>query len=843
MALGKKAKLWIVILSIPVAFLMIALVGLKLYFTNDRLKSLIIPKIEEATHRTVTVQDISFSVFPSFAVSIDGLQISNPPDRKFTKELFLSFDNLRLKVNLFAILKNNLEINYVIIDHPVINMEVLEDGSNNYSMSEKKSPDENVEVVKNSGGALLLSNLEINNGDLVFINKKSDFRFTMIGINQTSRITSETGKRTLEINGTTSTEKVSYGTTALWLLIDQPLNGSVKLTYEIDKDIMMFDQVSAKLKELPLSITGSISQLQKETMLFDLKISTPGTQMQQLLSLVPPDLLKAAKGLSSSGDVTFSTAIKGSLGEIQTPGTTGLFAVSNGTIKYTGLSKSITNINIKGGFSRSEVVAGEKPIGNFSLEKFTASLGSNELNGKMSMTNFDDPFLSASFSGLLNLNEVKDFYPLEQGTELSGIMKGDLSIEGKAKLPQSIKANGKVEFRNVTMKTATSPKPLSNLVGIISFNNLLIESKQLAMNIGESDLSLGFVMKNYLAMVNEDAKKAGGKPSASITLTSKQLRTVDLISEEKPISTNSEKKEPAKQKAMFLPGVDVDANVSISKLVTEKFEFTNARGSLNIRDGIINLKNFSVNAFDGTVMTKGTLDLREMKKRPFNLDLEIVGVEANTALPKFTSFGKNIFGKLTMNTKIKGDLNDTLGLNAQTLGGDGKVQIFDGKLFGFPLTTKLAEATGIEELRQVDFKNWSNAFSISDGKVNIKDLKVNAGSTDFNMNGTHGLDGTMDYGLNIKLPSSASDRLKLSGVASQLVQFFKDKDNRISLDFNVRGATTSPSLSLNTKAQEDMAKQALDKEKQKLLDEGKKKIGDELKKKAEEGIKKFFKKP
>jgi hypothetical protein len=294
---------------------------------------------------------------------------------------------------------------------------------------------------------------------------------------------------------------------------------------------------------------------------------------------------------------------------------------------------------------------------------------------------------------------------------------------------------------------------------------------------------------------------------------------------------------------MFLPGVDVDANVSISKLVTEKFEFTNARGSLNIRDGIINLKNFSVNAFDGTVMTKGTLDLREMKKRPFNLDLEIVGVEANTALPKFTSFGKNIFGKLTMNTKIKGDLNDTLGLNAQTLGGDGKVQIFDGKLFGFPLTTKLAEATGIEELRQVDFKNWSNAFSISDGKVNIKDLKVNAGSTDFNMNGTHGLDGTMDYGLNIKLPSSASDRLKLSGVASQLVQFFKDKDNRISLDFNVRGATTSPSLSLNTKAQEDMAKQALDKEKQKLLDEGKKKIGDELKKKAEEGIKKFFKKP
>ncbi|MBI4810711.1 MAG: hypothetical protein HY800_04580 [Ignavibacteriales bacterium] len=101
----------------------------------------------------------------------------------------------------------------------------------------------------------------------------------------------------------------------------------------------------------------------------------------------------------------------------------------------------------------------------------------------------------------------------------------------------------------------------------------------------------------------------------------------------------------------------------------------------------------------------------------------------------------------------------------------------------------------------------------------------------------------MTYALNVKLPGSLSDRLKLSGVANQLVQFFKDKEGRISLDFDVTGATASPSLKLNTKAQEDMAKQALEKEKQKLLDQGKKKVEDELKKKAEEGLKKLFKKP
>ena len=843
MALSKTAKTWVIIASIPLVLLIAVIIGLKFYLTSERLKALIIPKIEDATHRSVTVRDVSFSILPSLAVSINGLKISNPDGMKFDKEYFLSLDNLRLKVNLFALLSNQLDIKYIILEHPIINMEVLGDGSNNYSMSEKKSPDGNSHIEKNGGGALLLSNLEINNGEIEFINRKSDLRFVMLGVNQKSSISSESGTRTIEIKGTTAVEKVSYGTIASWFLIDQPLTGTSKLIYNIDKDILSFDAIDAKLKELPLNVSGSISQLQQETMLFDLTISTPGTKMGQLLSLIPADLLKAAKGLSSSGDVKFSTIVKGALGEIQTPGAVGSFIVSNGTIQYSGLPKSITNINIVGGFKRPEVRSGEKPVGNFSLDKFTAALGGNELKGKMSVTNFDDPFLVASFAGTVNLNEIKNFYPLEQGTELEGTMRGDVSIEGKIKLPQGIKADGSVEFQNVSMLTASSAKPLNNLNGTITFNNQLIESKQLSMNIGQSDLNLTFVMNNYLGLVLEDSAKIGRKPSASLTLTSKQLRTVDLMPVESKSPTGSAKKKSQDKQGGFLPGFDIDANVNIDKLATEKFEFNNAHGAVSISNGIINLKNFSVNAFQGNILSKGTLDVRDLKKRPFDLDLEIVGVESNSILSKFTSFGNNIFGKFSMNTKIKGDLNDTLGLNTKTLAGDGKVQIFDGKLLGFPLTTKLSEFTGINELREVNFKNWVNAFTIADGRVNIKDLKVNAGSTDFFVNGSHGLDGSMTYNLTTKLPSSVSDRIKLSGVGSQLLQFFKDKDGRINLNFDVTGMTASPTLKLNTKAQEEMAKQSLEQAKQKLLEQGKKKVGDDLQKKVDEGLKKLFKKP
>jgi len=248
---------------------------------------------------------------------------------------------------------------------------------------------------------------------------------------------------------------------------------------------------------------------------------------------------------------------------------------------------------------------------------------------------------------------------------------------------------------------------------------------------------------------------------------------------------------------------------------------------------------FSVNAFDGNVVSKGTLDLRDEKKRPFDFDLDIKGVQSNSMLSKFTSFGNNLYGKLTMKTKLTGELDDTLGIVRQALTGNGNVSVTDGKLLGFALTTSLAEFTGLDELKVVNINNWSNIFSISNGKVNINDLKIKSGSTDFIVNGAQGLDGSLDYNLNIKLPGSVSERLKLPGVGDQLVQFFKDESGRLSLNFLVGGMHTSPTLKLDTKPQEEMAKQAL----QKKVDEGKKKVEDELKKKLGEGLNKLLKKP
>jgi len=256
-------------------------------------------------------------------------------------------------------------------------------------------------------------------------------------------------------------------------------------------------------------------------------------------------------------------------------------------------------------------------------------------------------------------------------------------------------------------------------------------------------------------------------------------------------------------------------------------------------NGIVDLSNLIMTAYNGTITTKGRLDLRDTAKRPFDFALDIKGVESNGLLSNFTSFSKNISGKVTMTTHLKGDLNDTLGIIHPTLLGNGGANISEGKLIGFPLTAKIADLTGIEAMRQLDFKDWNNSFTIENGRITIKDLTIHSSVSDFTVGGSQGLDGSMDYTVNVKVPAAYTSQLKLQGVGDQLLQFFKDKDGRVNLNLGVTGTRDNPSVKLDTRAQEDMAKKAIQDKATDIL-KGK---TDDLKKKAEDGLKKFFKRP
>ncbi len=874
MALSRTARTWLIILGIPVVLIVGAATTLKLLFTGERLKAFIVPRIEAATHRTVSINAISLSVFPTLAVEVDGLTVSNRKGQGFTDRPLLQLDRLVLDVRLLALLKGNIEVSEVRLDHPQVFLEINREGVANYSEKEQKeapgagrkvgapsgessgaAPAAEVETA--SGGyGLLLSNVQIVDGILEYVDHKGNSATTLEGMNHTLRVDGPAGGNQITVEATNTIEKFSYGSLTTPLVSNLKLTVDVKTVYDVKKDIAMVEQGKAMVQAIPLKISGEVASCTGVPSM-NLTVTSEKVSIPELLSIVPQEYMKKAEGVKGTGVAKVKIEVRGSVTDSTIPDITGMISATGASIQYPQLPKAITGINLVADFTRAK----EKQ--EFKLTRFSAMLGNNPLDATMTVVNFDDPSLTLALNASMNLGDVKDYYPLELGTELSGVMKAHVNIAGKVSKPAAMKAGGSADFQTVTIKSAASKTPVRNLNGTVAFNNQTVETKKLSMNLGRSDLSLAFSMRNYLSVMSDASSPEAGKlprASANLTLTSGHLYTVDVMGEEKTPSTSvpqqraaagnqqqggGEKQQGTAQKAaqntkaepqkagVPLPNVDMDVVATIGTLTMEKFELKNVRGTMRIADGVVTLQNLTCDAFGGVIGTKGTLDMKKPGQPAFDLAFDMKNVDAHALLPLFTSFGNRLFGRLSMTTTMKGQLNDTLGLVPQGLDGQGKVDVQDGMLTGVKVNKVIASLVKLPDLEEINFKDWQNAFTIAGGRFIIKDLKIKALGADYAVNGSQGLDGSLDYSLSMLLSDQTSARVSVPGFAGEAVNLFKEPGGRVRLDFGVTGSSDDPKVSLDSgparKKAEELARQKVSQETKKIEDAAKKKAGDALK--------------
>ncbi|MFN0157252.1 MAG: AsmA-like C-terminal region-containing protein [Bacteroidota bacterium] len=830
MALSRKAKTWIIVLSIPLVLIVVAGVGLKLYFTNERLKSIVVPALEEGTGRDVSLHNISLSIFTGFALEMDSLVIANRSGEGFSSRPFLSLDRLVLNIRLMALLKSSLEVTTMLLEHPQLLIEVNEQGLTNYDFTTPADTagSSEVKVSVERDASALFSNMQIVSGRVEYIDRQGNSATTLEGLNLKlqGEVLPVVGELRMHVES--DVQDFSYGSIGSPLVSGLKLALTQDISYRPDRDVLVLTDGKAKVQEIGLDVAGSISDL-KKTFMMDIKLESDKVNIADVLSLMPKEYMAKAEGVKGNGVARISIAITGTVNDSTEADIAGSILVGDASIQYPGLPKAITNVSIAADFERSKVKQ------EFVMKKFSALLGTNPVRAQMQVVDFDDPALTLAAFAELNLAEVKEYYPLETGTELSGALKAQVNIAGKVSNPEAMKSSGTMDFKNVTVKTAGSKNPVQNLNGTLSFNNQILESKKLSLMLGTSDLSLAFRVNNYLSLMMEPEKgKKLPKPTATISLTSNRIATADLMGEDQPASQSKPEAGEKKPGGLPLPNMEMDVNATIGTLAMEKMELKDVRSTMRIANGIITVKNFTCNTFGGAVTSRGTLDMQKPERPVFDLALDMKGLEANQLLGKFTSFGSRLFGKLNMSTTLKGALDDTLGLVPQALNGVGDVKIESGKVTGVKLNQELASMLKLPDMEIINFNDWVNSFSVADGKLLLKDLKISALGADYLVNGAYGLDGTLDYKLSLFLSEATSAKVSIPGVVGEAAKFLKDESGRVRLDFGVSGTTDNPKVALDTKRVEDIAKQKLDVEK--------KKLEDQLKKKGEDLLKGLFKK-
>jgi uncharacterized protein involved in outer membrane biogenesis len=834
-AIRRRTKILVAVLATPLVLLLAAVLLLKFYFTSERLKALILPKLQAAINRDVDVKEISISIFPTFGVSLEQLAIANRKGPGFSEQPFISLDEFFLDVKLLPLLGNHLEVNQITLQRPVVLLEVNKNGEENYSNPSEgavtgQEGRKGLTVELRQGGSLLLSNFEIKDGDFEYVDRQNDRAIRLKGLD--SRVHVEMIAEVSEIR--TETDMVigefSYGVIGNPSIHESNLHIKQNSTLHVQDNKVTLDKGELDIQDLKLGMTGSLTLTQQPQHL-DFMIGSEDIDLKQALSLVPHEIVKGLEKAQVEGTARFQANVKGDLGEGKKLEILLDATLANGKIHYADFPKSVTDINFKAKLLSSGSTS------RLDIPDFSARLGNNPVKMNLTLTDFEDLVLNAHVEGVVNLSEVKDFYPLEQGKSLSGVLRAKVSIEGKPSRPETLRGNGALEFQDVVV--ASTEGPPSRVNGSVTFSNQAIEAKGLKVKYGPSDLTLAFTVKNYLSMVFpstlEKGKGQSSKPSMNVSLTS-------------PYFEWTPSNEP-----VVIPPFDIDASVAISKLVyngKEPFECTDIRGNVSSSEKVIRLKNVSLKAYGGEMSASGTIDFRNPKQPLFDVALDAKGADGHLLLSKATSFGDHIFGNISLTMKLKGALSDSMSFLPNSLSGDGVLSLADGKLTGYPATDQLATFLALPEMKEVTFKSWSHAFQIADARVNTPDLKIASRGNDLLISGWQGFDGSLDYKLTVKLSEALSNQFMVGGVASQVADLFRDKEGHITLFLLVGGTTDAPKFRWDTEAAREKLRERVTEELEKKKEQVQEKAKEEIQKKLEEGksklqeqLKKLFKKP
>jgi uncharacterized protein involved in outer membrane biogenesis len=827
----RSTKRWLILLGIPLLLIVGGIVALKLILTGDRLRAMILPRVEASLGRPVAVGDVSFSLFPSLGITLDSLQIMNPPKGRFSGTPLLLLERGVVDVRLMPLLKGSVEVTTLSLKGPRLWLETDSAGNANYTMAEPAGggaarPDTGASAFS---GHVSVPEIRIVDGTIEYVNLQSGSAMGLDDVDLTLSADIPEGGSIVDTRISGTAGGFRYGPRKSPLIQGLPLGLEQRLVYYRAADSLALGSGAVTLRRMQLSTSGSVARASADQY-YDLKISGDRLTVADLLSLIPPEYMKQAAGMDAGGDVQAVMHIVGTVTDSTLPAVTGTVRVNNGMIKYTQLPKAITGIALSASFERS----GAKE--EFVVDRFSARMGSNPIDARLRVVDFDDPAIALNVRGSLNLSELPQYYPVEQGTEVSGFLSADVDIAGTVAAPKSMRASGTMTLRGVSVKTAAAARPLENLEGTLVFTNERLEGRKFSMTLGRSDVALDFRMDNYLAMAMPEA--SAGRPRLSGSLVSRHLYAADLTEQPQPDTQAGRTAARSTSNTGSLPDLDADLSARIGILTMEQMELRDLAATVELRNSVLTLRTLTAKAFDGDVTTRGTIRMTDPAKPEFDLTLDVSRVSANSLLSTFTSFSDRLFGALSMKASMSGALNDTMGLVPSTVNGTGTVSIQAGRLAGVKINKAISELLRLPDLEEIKFKDWSNSFSVVAGRLQLKDLVIASSDADYVVNGSQGMDGSLDYGVTVLLSSAMSSRVALKGLAGEAVQALKNPDGRLPLNLKVAGTTASPQVTLDTA---ELERRLQDKAKEKVAGEAKK-LQDDLQKKANDLLKDLFKK-
>lgn len=334
---------WLFIIGGSFLVIIIAAVLIVPHFIDvQKYKPMIEQKVSQATGRPFTLGGkIDLSVFPWVGVKLTDIHLGNPAG--FGKKDMVDVKNFEVRLKVMPLLSKKIEVKTFVLDSPEIYLEKLKNGHVNWQMMTKEQGETKVKKQENKKEksssvsklpikALLVNNFSITNGELTYVDQKTNFKKEISDINLT-----------LKDISLVKPIKIAFGAR----LDGQPvsLDGNLgPIGKNPGRGTMAFDFVLKALKQLEVKLKGDlIDPLVSGQINLELTVSSfsPRKLMAALNQKLPfetndPKVLDA---------MSLKTQIKGNLNKVSL--SNGEMILDNSKLTFSASAKEFFRPNLK----------------------------------------------------------------------------------------------------------------------------------------------------------------------------------------------------------------------------------------------------------------------------------------------------------------------------------------------------------------------------------------------------------------------------------------------------------------------------------------------------------------
>ena len=780
------------------------------------------------------------SSFPKFSFSIEDVSVINKAP--FEGDTLAFIGELNFQLDLMSVINGKYSIESFEINHLNANATVLEDGRANWDIvpEDSTATETPEDTTASEPFEFALERYALNDINVKYTDKESDMKAVIKNLNHSGSFKMDGDL--MDVFTQTNIDKLDFFMEGDHLVNQMPISAKADLALDMEQSKYTFLENEFVFNELKLGVDGWVA-MPDEDIDMDIKVSALDNTFKSILSLIPAAYKSDLEGIETSGDFDLTAVLKGKMTETTYPMMDIDLSVKDGFFHYPDLPESAKNIQVELMVDNKDGILDHTEV---NLKLFHVELAKNPIDIQFYTTNIEtDPFLKGKIQSKLNLENLKDVVPMEEGEDYKGRINADLAFNGRMSSIENeryeeFKANGEVSLLELVYETPDMPKTEIS-TAYFKFTPQQFELTQFEAKVGNSDIQAKGTIDNILSYVFKDETIHG-----AFTVTSKYFDANEWMEDEDTEAIEEAEEEEDDELAVVPKNINFELVTKLDSIAYDNMPITNFKGRLTIKEGTVRFHDNSMNMLKGVIGIDGVYSTADPEKPFSNLSLDIKQLDIPTAVKAFNTIEemapvlKYAEGEMDLMLDFKTLLTDSMTPVYSSMNGKGNLKTRSLMINENPALKTLAKQVKNDKFSKMRAEDLNISFVIEDGKLTTKPFKLKVGKTESMVSGWNDFDGNMRYVMDTKMPRS-----EMGSDANQLIDNLAGKASGLGVkvavgeyllfDVIAEGKTSSPKYKVVPKgmsgesSMKDQTKEAV-KEK---VDEFKNKAEDEINKQKE----------